>query len=89
MDEPEALPAPTAELGRRLVDAFGLAWERADARVIVALFAEGATFVESPFGAPLVGTDAIRGYWQDLSYHQSDIRFRSGEIFVAGGMESM
>ena len=46
--------------------------------------APDAVFVESPFGTPLAGTDQIRGYWQDLSFHQSEVRFASGEIFVAG-----
>lgn len=84
MDDDRTVPTDTASTGRTLVDAFGLAWERADARSLVALFSDSAVFVESPFGAPRTGTDAIRDYWQDLSYHQSEIRFRSGEVFTVG-----
>ena len=77
-------PEPTAQLGRRLVDALGRAWERTDAQALLAVFTPDAVFVESPFAAPLSGSAAIRGYWQDLSFHQSEVRFASGEIFVAG-----
>lgn len=80
-----AAPAEgTAELGRRLVDSFGRAWERTDPLALLGVFTPDAVFVESPFGTPLAGTDQIRGYWQDLSFHQSEVRFASGEIFVAG-----
>lgn len=84
MDDSDSTATGTASTGRRLVDAFGQAWERANALSLVALFAETAVFVESPFGSARTGTDAIRDYWQDLSYHQSEIRFRSGEIFTVG-----
>ena len=80
-----AAPAEgTAELGRRLVDSFGRGWERTDPPALLGVFTPDAVFVEAPFGTPLAGTDQIRGYWQDLSFHQSEVRFASGEIFVAG-----
>ena len=77
-------PEDTAALGRRLVDTFGGAWERTDAQALLAVFTPDAVFVETPFNAPLTGTAGIRGYWQDLSLHQSEVRFASGEIFVVG-----
>ncbi len=80
----DSAPETIAQLGRRLVDALGRAWERTDAQALLAVFAPDAVFVESPFGATLAGSPAIRGYWQDLSFHQSEVRFASGEIFVAG-----
>jgi ketosteroid isomerase-like protein len=77
-------PEDTAALGRRLVDSFGRAWERTDAQALLAVFTPDAVFVETPFNAALTGTAGIRGYWQDLSLHQSEVRFASGEIFVVG-----
>ena len=84
MAEPSFEHEDTAALGRRLVDAFGQGWQRTDPQALLAVFAPDATLVESPFGAPLNGIAAIREYWQDLSFHQSEVRFSSGEIFVAG-----
>ena len=72
-----------ASLGRSLVDAFGEGWQRTDPQALLAVFTADAVFAESPFGARMEGKEAIRGYWQDLSFHQSEVRFRSGEIFVA------
>jgi hypothetical protein len=40
--------------------------------------------VETPFSVALVGTEAIRGYWKEIPYYQSEITFTSGEIYVAG-----
>jgi ketosteroid isomerase-like protein len=77
-------PEDTAALGRRLVDTFGRAWERTDAQALLAVFTPDAVFIETPFNASLTGTAGIRGYWQDLSFHQSEVRFASGEIFVVG-----
>ena len=74
----------TATLGRRLVDSFGQGWQRTDPQALLAVFAPDAVLLESPFGAPLTGIAAIREYWQDLSFHQSEVKFTSGEIFVAG-----
>lgn len=73
-----------AALGRSLVDAFGEGWQRTDPQALLTVFTADAVFAESPFGAPMAGKEAIRGYWQDLSFHQSEVRFSSGEIFVAG-----
>lgn len=80
----DALHQDIAGLGRSLVDAFGEAWQRTDPQALLAVFTPDAVFVESPFGAPLAGKEAIRGYWQDLSFHQSEVRFTAGEIFVVG-----
>ena len=34
-----------------------------------------AVFVETPFSAPLRGIEAIRGYWIETPYHQSETTF--------------
>ncbi len=70
--------------GRQLIDTLGRGWTKADVDLIMSVFAADAVFVETPFSAPLKGTDAIRGYWREVPYHQSEIAFSSGEIYAAG-----
>ncbi len=74
----------TRALGRSLVDRFAEGWSKARVDQIVDVFAPDAVFVETPFSAPLRGRDAIRRWWADVPYHQSDIVVRTGEIHVAG-----
>jgi ketosteroid isomerase-like protein len=85
---PPALAAEQAPdthaLGRALVDAFGAGWARADVDQIMSVFAPEAIFVETPFSEALKGTQAIRRWWLDVPYSQSEITFTSGEIYAAG-----
>jgi len=74
----------TRALGRALIDGFGTGWARANVDQIMAVFASDAVFVETPFSEPLRGTEAIRRWWLDVPYSQSEITFSSGEIFAAG-----
>ena len=74
----------TRALGRELMDAFGEAWQRGKVDDLVALFSEGAVFLDDPFAEPATGKDAIRDYWKDVPYHQSEITFTPGEVFAAG-----
>lgn len=80
----ETTAADTRALGRQLIDTFGKAWEKAKVDQMLEVFGPDAAFVESPFAQPLKGIEAIRGYWQDVPYHQSEISFTSGEIYAAG-----
>ena len=74
----------TRTLGRTLMDAFGKGWAKADASSILLVYAREAVFIETPFSEPIKGIDALREYWLDVSYHQSEITFTSGEIYAAG-----
>ncbi|MFI5234850.1 MAG: nuclear transport factor 2 family protein [Gemmatimonadales bacterium] len=74
----------TRALGRQLVDAFGKGWEKAKVDAMLEVFTPEAAFLASPFESPLAGLEAIRGYWQDVPYAQSEITFTSGEIYAAG-----
>ena len=76
-------PDPTAT-ARGLIDTFGRAWARQDAELLLSVFSDGAVFREGPFGEALEGLEAIRTYWADISYHQSEGTFTSGEIFTVG-----
>lgn len=71
-------------LGRTLVDMFVKGWSKADVATILSVFTDDAVFLETPFSEPLTGQDAIRGYWADVPYHQSEITATSGEIYAAG-----
>ena len=48
------------------------------------VFSPEAAFVETPFSAPLRGIEAIRSYWIETPYYQSEATFSSGEIYAAG-----
>ncbi len=69
---------------RSLVDTFGKGWAKQDLELLLSVFTADATFVETPFAGRHEGTEAIRAYWRDVPYHQSEGRFSSGEVFVAG-----
>lgn len=75
---------PTSELGRQLIDTFGRGWSKLRVDLIAEAFSPDAVFVETPFSEPIMGIDGIRKYWADVPYHQSEVTFTSGEIFVVG-----
>jgi len=76
--------AATRILGRALIDTFAAAWTRGDVELIASVFSPNAVFVETPFSSPVNGAEAIRSYWSDVPYHQSEISVASGEIFSVG-----
>ena len=77
-------PRDTGELGRSIVDSFGKGWAKQDIDLLLSVFSDDAVFLETSFAPPRKGLDAIRGYWRDVGYHQSEGRFSSGEIFAIG-----
>lgn len=81
---PQGAAADPRVLARQLVDTFTAGWSKADLKGIMSVFSENAVFLETPFVAPMTGTDAIRQYWADVPYHQSEITASSGEVYVAG-----
>lgn len=83
MSAPEP-PLDTAALGRALLDEFASGWSKASVDRIMALFTEDAVFLEAPFAEPRRGWDAVRAYWLDVPYHQSEISVSTGEVHVAG-----
>jgi ketosteroid isomerase-like protein len=74
----------TRALGRTLIDTFGRGWTRAQLDVLMSVFSPTAVFIETPFSSPMSGEAAIRAYWQDIPYNQSEITFTGGEIYAAG-----
>jgi ketosteroid isomerase-like protein len=91
MDAEECPPGPvpdqgarTRSLGRSLIDTFGKGWSRGELDLLMSVYAPEVIFVETPFSEPLRGLDAVRRYWADVPYHQSEVTFTSGEIYSAG-----
>ena len=75
----ESPPSP-----RELIDTFAKGWSKADLDRILSVFSDEATFIETPFSAPLVGREAIRRYWADVPYNQSEITVTTGEVYSVG-----
>jgi ketosteroid isomerase-like protein len=76
--------APSRQLIRDLVDTFARGWSKGQVEVILSTLGPDAIFLETPFAEPLKGTEAIRKYWSDVPYHQSEITVTTGEIYLAG-----
>jgi ketosteroid isomerase-like protein len=84
MTTPDVGALDTRLLGRTLIDTFGKGWARGQVDTLMSVFDPEAVFIETPFSEALRGAEAIRGYWVEVPYHQSEVTFTSGEIFVAG-----
>jgi ketosteroid isomerase-like protein len=76
--------ADTRERGRTLIDTFGRGWAKPDVDLLMSVYTPSAIFIETPFSEPLRGQEAIRRYWLEVPYNQSEITFTSGEIYAAG-----
>jgi hypothetical protein len=57
------------------------AWETRSADLAASLFTRDAHYWENPFGAPIVGREAIRTYWQAATQEQEDIHFSIRSAF--------
>jgi hypothetical protein len=79
------MPAPlTPGDGQDLLARYKRAWERRDPDLAVSLFREDAEYRYDPFEPPLVGANAIRGYWNDAAATQANVEFDAERIWVAG-----
>ncbi len=74
----------TRALGRKLVDTLASGWNKGQVDTMLGVFSEEAVFIETPFSAPRTGIYAIREWANDIPYYQSDVKFSTGEIYVAG-----
>ena len=69
---------------RTWLEAYGRAWETRDPEAVRRLFAEDATYQETPFTQPMRGPDAIQQYWsQVVATAQEHIRFGYEVLAVA------
>jgi ketosteroid isomerase-like protein len=69
---------------REVLDTFARGWNKGRVDLMIDLFHPEAILLETPFSKPIQGLDAIRAWLADLPYHQSEITFSTGELFVAG-----
>jgi hypothetical protein len=73
-----------ATKARHLIDTFARGWSKGRLDLITSIFHEQAIFLETPFGAPIQGREAIRAWASDIPYQQSEIAFTTGEAFTVG-----
>ena len=66
------------------IEAYGRAWETADADLVLTLFTEDASYRSNPFEEPHQGHAGIRAYWEGVTAHQRDARVRMGRPYVDG-----
>ena len=52
--------------GGDLLEAYGTAWETFDGDAWVAIFTEDAEYHGDPFGAPLIGHNALRAFMLEI-----------------------
>lgn len=67
-----------------LVRQFGEGWQAADPKAMAVALADDCVFVPGPFERSLKGKQSFIEYWKGIEFEQAEIRFRFGEIFVAG-----
>jgi ketosteroid isomerase-like protein len=67
------------------LEAYGKAWQAFDGDGWVALFTDDAEYHEDPFGAPLVGSNALRAYLLEAAASQRDVEFTVERHWVSGG----
>jgi ketosteroid isomerase-like protein len=67
-----------------LLAAYGAAWQAFDGDAWVALFTEDAEYHVDPFGAPLVGHNALRAYLLASAETQRDVEFTVERHWVSG-----
>ncbi len=67
-----------------LLAAYGAAWEAFDGDAWVAIFGEDAEYHEDPFGAPLVGHNALRAFMLREAEAQRDVDFTVERHWASG-----
>jgi ketosteroid isomerase-like protein len=70
--------------GGTWLEAYGAAWAAFDGDGWVALFTDDAEYHEDPYGAPLVGHNALRAYLLDAAASQRDVEFTVEQHWVSG-----
>ena len=69
---------------RTWLESYRLAWETRDPEAVVRLFAEDATYQETPFSQPMQGRQAIQQYWSHVvAAAQEQIHFGYEVLAVA------
>jgi SnoaL-like domain len=77
--DPKATPISVDTWVQRYISA----WEAGDPNAVVALFTPEALYHSSVFREPLVGTGAIRDYWERSAASQRNVAVRTGNPMVS------
>ena len=70
--------------GGELLEAYGQAWETFSGDAWVAIFTDDAEYHGDPFGAPLVGHNALRAFMLESADTQRDVDFTVERHWVSG-----
>ena len=70
------------------LEAYGTAWQTFDGDGWVACFTDDAEYHEDPFGAPLVGHNALRAYLLEAAATERDVEFTVERHWVSGAMRA-
>jgi len=70
--------------GGELLERYGQAWETFDRDAWVDLFTDEAEYHGDPFGAPLVGHNALRAFLLESARTQRDVDFTVERHWVSG-----
>ncbi|HLW94772.1 MAG TPA: nuclear transport factor 2 family protein [Solirubrobacteraceae bacterium] len=62
---------------------YARAWEERDAAAAAALFSEGSSYLDQPFGDAYRGRDGVSEYWSGVTATQERVAVRIGEPVVA------
>ena len=78
------VPEGFRERAVELVEQLAKGWSKGRVDTMIGVFHPEAVFLETPFGSPISGHEAIRRWAADIPYHQSEARFTVGEVFTVG-----
>lgn len=65
------------------LEAYRRAWESRDAAAAAQLYADNATYQETPFSPPMRGRQAILDYWKNVARTQENIHVECQILAVA------
>lgn len=78
----------TKEMLKSWLEAYGRAWETRSPETACALFADDATYQETPFVEAMRGRRAIEDYWSRATGSHADVHF-GYEILALNGSEGI
>jgi ketosteroid isomerase-like protein len=67
-----------------LLAAYKRAWEKRDVDGAMELYSEDAEHRDHPFRDPFVGSNAIRGMWNDIALNERHVEFDAERVWVSG-----
>ena len=78
------MPTLSPGAAQDILDTLKRGWEGRDPETIVNLFRQDAEYRHHPFVDPLLGSNAIRRYWNEVAATQVHIDFEPERVWVSG-----